>query len=548
MNQLKSTHEARASSAAHTTDETHEATSPALDPTHALLHLPNLFHVPVATGDAQEQANKWVVLMLVALGAFMTTLDSSIVNIALPAIAHAFGVGVSGAIEWIIIGYLIVIAAFLLTLGRLADMLGRKPIYEAGLVIFVLGSIFSGAAPSLAILIIARLFQGVGGACIFAVNTAMITSVFPASERGRALGLNAVVVALGVSAGPTIGGLITQYLTWRWIFFVNVPIGAVVFIMGMRVLTEPLHRNTERFDPVGAVLFAIGLASLILGFSFGQKWGWTSPGIISSLVVGGVALVAAVLVERRVRHPILKLSLLKNRVFASANISFVLAMLALFAPGFLLPFYYEELRGFPAVQAGLLLTPLSLTLVVMAPLSGSLADRFGSRILAPLGLAIACCGLVLLSQLNAHSSLWDIIWRLVVIGIGQGLFQSPNTRALMGAAPPNEQGIASGLLSTGRVIGQALSVALAGTIFTAFGAAAAGVLLSAQGHSLSTSGVSALQNTFLAGFHAAFLVCAAFAAIGIFTALVRGNEHKSRQTRVENHDASLPASGGWIRK
>jgi len=156
--------------------------------------------------------------------------------------------------------------------------------------------------------------------------------------------------------------------------------------------------------------------------------------------------------------------------------------------------------------------------------------------------------LVLLSQLNAHSSLWDIIWRLVVIGIGQGLFQSPNTRALMGAAPPNEQGIASGLLSTGRVIGQALSVALAGTIFTAFGAAAAGVLLSAQGHSLSTSGVSALQNTFLAGFHAAFLVCAAFAAIGIFTALVRGNEHKSRQTRVENHDASLPASGGWIRK
>src|SRR6266699_1042399 len=184
MNQLKSTHEARASSAAHTTDETHEATSPALDPIHALLHLPNLFHVPLATGDAQEQANKWVVLILVALGAFMTTLDSSIVNIALPAIAHAFGVGVSGTIEWIIIGYLIVIAACLLTLGRLADMLGRKPIYEAGLVIFVLGSIFSGAAPSLAILIIARLFQGVGGAFIFSVNAAMITSVFPASERG----------------------------------------------------------------------------------------------------------------------------------------------------------------------------------------------------------------------------------------------------------------------------------------------------------------------------------------------------------------------------
>src|SRR2546421_4441715 len=251
MNQLKSTNSSppmyrgQAPSAAPTTDETNKATDPALESTHALLHLPNLFHVPVATGDAQEQANKWVVLMLVALGAFMTTLDSSIVNIALPAIAHTFGVGVSGAIEWIIIGYLIVIAACLLTLGRLADMVGRKPIYEAGLVIFVLGSICSGAAPSLATLILARLVQGVGAACIFAVNTAMITSVFPASERGRALGLNAVVVALGVTAGPTIGGLITQYLSWRWIFYVNVPIGVLVFSMGMRLLTEPLQRNKQ---------------------------------------------------------------------------------------------------------------------------------------------------------------------------------------------------------------------------------------------------------------------------------------------------------------
>ena len=309
----------------------------------------------------------------------------------------------------------------------------------------------------------------------------------------------------------------------------------------MRMLTEPLHRNNARFDPVGAVLFAIGLASLTMGFSFGEEWGWTSPGIISSLVVGVLALVVAVLVERRVPDPILNLSLLKNRVFASANISFLFAMLALFAPGFLLPFYFEELRGFPAVQAGLLLTPLSLTLAVMAPLSGSMADRFGSRILAPLGLAIACFGLILLSQLNAQISLWGIIWRLVVIGIGQGLFQSPNTRALMGAAPPDEQGVASGLLSTGRVVGQALSVALAGTFFSGFGAAAAGVQLSSQGQSLSTSSVSDLQNTFLAGFHAAFIVCAAFAAIGIFTSLVRGNEHKNRQTQVENHDPSLPA-------
>ncbi|HEY4385513.1 MAG TPA: MFS transporter [Ktedonobacteraceae bacterium] len=532
MKQYKSIHEARATSAGKTPSDTSKAPYPALDPTHTLMHLPTLFHVPITTGSEQAHTNKWVVLFLVALGGFMTTLDASIVNIGLPAIAHTFGVGVSGAIEWVITGYLLVLAALLLTLGRLADLVGRKPIFEAGLVLFVVGSICSGAAPSLALLIMARLLQGVGGAFIFSVNTAMITSVFPASERGRALGLNAVVVALGVSAGPTIGGLIIQYLTWRWIFYVNVPIGALVFSMGMRMLTEPHRGNKQRFDPAGALLFAIGLASLTLGFSFGQEWGWTSAGIISALIVGMVALVAAVVVEHRVPNPLLPLSLVKNRVFASANVSFLCAMLALFAPGFLLPFYFEELRGFPAAQAGFLLTPLSLTLAVMAPLSGSLADRFGSRLLAPLGLAIACFGLILLSQLNASSSSWDIIWRLVVIGIGQGLFQSPNTRALMGAAPPNEQAVASGLLSTSRVIGQAMSVALAGSIFSSFGAAAAGIRLSLEGQSLSSGTVSTLQNTFLAGFHAAFILCATFAAIGIFTSLVRGNEHNNRQQKI----------------
>src|SRR5260370_1381947 len=295
----------------------------------------------VSLDDYQERANKWVVLALAAVGAFMTTLDASIVNISLPSIAHSFGVPLSGAIEWIIIGYLVIIAAVLLTFGCLADMIGRKPIWLAGLTIFTIGSALSGAAPSLGILIAARLFQGLGGA-------------------------------------------------------------------------------------------------LILGLSFGQEWGWTSLPLLLSLVIGVVALIAAVLVEGHVKDPVLHLSLLRNRVFASANISFILAMLALFAPGFLLPFYLEELRGYSAEQAGLLLTPLPLTLAVVAPISGRSADRIGSRWLAPLWLAMALLGLILLSQLNAQSSTWDVIWRLIVIGIGQGIFQSPNSSAMMGAAPRNE--------------------------------------------------------------------------------------------------------------
>ena len=479
------------------------------------------------TSELQGQMNKWIVLVLSGAAGFMTTLDGSIVNIGLPSIARTFHTGVSGATEWIIIGYLVVIAAVLLTFGRLADMIGRKPIFLMGLVVFILGSALSGLAPSLLLLILARLFQGIGGALIFSVNVAMITSTFPSNERGLALGLNAVVVSLGVAAGPTIGGIITQYLTWRWIFYVNVPICMLVLLAAFYFYREqhPQREQHERFDPIGATVLAIGLAALTLGLSFGQDWGWLSGGTLTALGISIVMLSVGVYVEAHIEHPILNLGLVLNRVFAFANISFMLCMMALFAPGFLLPFYFEELRGFSAVQTGLMLTPLPLMLAVVAPLSGSLADRLGSRWLAPLGLAIVCFGLFLLSQINAQSSTWDIVWRLAVTGIGQGLFMSPNTRTMMGAAPRNAQGEASGLLATGRVIGQSMSVALTGTVFAALGGATAGtLLLSPQAQSLPLTSISGLQNTFVSSFHTALLVCAAFAALGIFTALARGNE------------------------
>ena len=481
--------------------------------------------LPSESAHSQGQMNRWVVLALAASSSFITTLDGSIVNIGLPAIAQTFHIGVSGAIEWVIIGYLVVIAAVLLTFGRLADMVGRRPIFLSGLVIFVLGSALCGMAPSLWLLILARLFQGLGGALIFSVNIAMITSTFPSSERGLALGLNAVIVSLGVAAGPTIGGIITQYLSWRWIFYVNVPICILVLIAGYIVYHEqrPVRGASGRFDPWGATLLAIGFAALTLGLSFGEEWGWTSPGTLCTFAIGILMLAVAVSIERRIEHPILDLHLVTNRTFAMANISFMLCMMALFAPGFILPFYFEQLRGFSTIHTGLMMTPLPLALAVAAPLSGSLADRFGSRWLSPIGLTIACLGLVLLSQLNAQSSTWDVIWRLALTGFGQGLFQSPNTRTMMGAAPREAQGEASGLLATGRVIGQSTSVALTGTVFTAMGAAAAGILLTAPGaHSLAPSHVLALQTTFVSGFHASLLVCALFAALGIFTAMARG--------------------------
>jgi EmrB/QacA subfamily drug resistance transporter len=457
----------------------------------------------------------------------MATIDTSIVNISLPTIAHYFGVTLNGIVEWVVIAYLVAVAALLLTAGRLADALGHKPIWATGLAVFTVGSALCGAAPTLELLVIARALQGVGAALLMAISPAMLTGAFPRSQRGRALGLNAIIVSLGVSIGPTLGGLLTQYFTWRSIFYVNLPLGIIGFVATLLLLPKREHRTRGRFDPLGALLVGVGLAGLTLALSFGQEWGWTSPLLIGVLAVALVALGGLILVERRVAHPVVNFSLLGNRVFSSAIASLVLNFLALFAVSFLLPFYFEELRGFSTQEAGLLLTPLPLTIAVMAPISGALADRWRStRWLAAGGMTLACSGLVLLSQLNAHSSVWDIVWRLVVTGAGQGLFQAPNNSALLGAAPRDQQGAASGFLATGRVVGQSLSVALAGAVFAAFGGAAAGLVLAQHpgGEGLPAEQTLALQQTFLHGFEAAYLVCAAIAAVGVFTSLVRGRE------------------------
>lgn len=471
---------------------------------------------------APVQRVRWSVMAIVAVGVFMATLDSSIVNISLPTIATFFKVPLNGAVEWVIIAYLVATAAVLLTAGRLADMVGRKAVWLAGLVIFTGGSALCGAAPSLAFLIASRALQGLGGALLMAISPALVTSAFPPHERGRALGFNAITVALGVSVGPTLGGLITASLTWRWIFFVNVPIGIIGILATLRVLQEPLRRNPGRFDPLGASLLALGMAGITAGLSFGQELGWGSLFITSSIGAGLLALVILPFVERRVPNPIIVLDLLKNRVFTSAILSLLLSFLALFSVSFMMPFYLEQLRHFPTALAGLLLTPVPITLAIVAPVSGSLADRFGSRWLAAGGLAIACLGLVFISQLDAHSSIFDIIWRLVLTGFGQAIFQSPNSSALLGSAPREHQGSASGFLATGRTMGQSLSIALTGAIFAGLGGAAAGQILASQPQS------SVLQQVFTSSFRVTFLACAAIAAIGIFASLVRGKEERRK--------------------
>jgi len=468
----------------------------------------------------EETAGKWIILGLVSIGIFMGTLDASIVNISLPKISLYFQAALSGMVEWVIIAYLIAVASTLLTLGRLSDIMGRKAIWLTGLAVFTAGSALCGAAPSLLFLVVSRGFQGLGGAMTMSVSTAMITRAFPVGERGRALGLIGTVVAVGISAGPTLGGIITQALSWRWIFYINVPIGIVGILAGMRLLSEQTKISgvKKRFDPIGATLLSTGMTFLMLAMTFGQEAGWLSATIIGTFVTAAVLLAAFLLFERRIANPIVDLSIFQNRLFSAALVSSFLSFLSLMAVMFLMPFYLEELLYLQPGHAGLVLTAVPLTISLVAPLSGWLSDRFGSQVLSSLGLAVAATGLFFLSRLTHEASMSGIIWPLIVAGLGQALFQSPNNNAIMSSVPTNRIGIASGFLATVRVLGQGFSVALAGAIFTSLGGAKAGALL-AQG---TAHPAAPLQNVFVHAFHVAMLTSMVIASAGVFTSLARG--------------------------
>lgn len=459
---------------------------------------------------------------MVDIGAFMATLDASIVNISLPKISLYFQVPLSGLVEWVIIAYLIVIVSLLLILGRLSDMLGQKLLWVLGLALFTISSALCGAAPSLLSLVIFRALQGIGGAMLMAIGPAMITRVFPVTERGRALGLLGVVVAAGTSAGPAVGGIITQVLSWRWIFYLNVPIGIIGVIATLRLLTERMRPTWggQRFDLWGAVLLAAGLGALMLGLSFGQELGWYSFQTMGLFAASLALLGAFTLNERFAAQPIVDFSLFRNRLFSASIVSSFLCFLALFAVMFLMPFYLQELLALSPYEAGLLMTAVPLTLSVVAPVSGWLSDRFGSQVLSSLGMAVSCVGLWFLSQLPARASYFDIVWPLVITGFGQGLFQAPNSNAIMSSVPPPRLGIASSFLAMVRVLGQASSVALAGAIFTMLGGAQAGAAL-VQKLGLP---VEPLEAAFLNAFRMAMLTCTAIAAVGVFTSLLRGKK------------------------
>ncbi len=412
--------------------------------------------------------NPWAVLAVVALGTMLGALSGSSVNLALPALGRDLDIPIEDA-GWVVESYLIAVTVLLLVAGRFADQVGHRAIYLWGFVIFGLGSMICALAPSFELLIAARVVQGVGGAMIMATGPALLTTAFPASQRGRALGMLGTATYVGLTLGPPVGGALLAWSSWRAVFWINVPGTIVIMIFGYFLLPRPHRREKGSFDLAGMATLVTGLPLLLLAVGQGTSWGWASWPILTSLVAGAALVAAFVVVESRSPEPLLQLSLFRSRRFSFASLSAVCNYIALFVAIILLPYALMEGLEISEGQTGLVLAAQSILMAVTASPAGWASDRLGSRALAATGMIVLAGGLWGLSSLGPETELWSVGLWLAVMGLGTGMFISPNSSALMGAAPSDKQGTAGGVLAVSRNLGMMLGIALAITIYRAAG-------------------------------------------------------------------------------
>lgn len=409
---------------------------------------------------------KWLVLIAIGMSTFMSALDTSVVNTVLPVINNSFGSEIA-TVEWVVIIYLLIVSGLLLSFGRLGDIRGHKPVFLTGFSIFIISSALCGWSPSIGALIAFRGLQALGAAMLAANSPAILTKNFPPSQRGQALGLQATMTYLGLTVAPSLGGWLTDLISWRAVFYINVPVGIFAFILAWMFIPQDRKSGAhESFDIPGAIIILVGLITLLLALNQGYAWGWFSPQIIGLFLLSGVFLVSFVLVENRSQSPILDLSLFANRVFSAATISAVLNYIAVFSVLLLLPFYLLQGRGLNPSQAGLILTIQPIVMAIVAPISGGISDRIGTRIPTATGMLILSLGIFLMSRFSLNTPIYQVGIALGIAGFGTGTFISPNNSAIMGAAPRERQGIAAGILATSRSTGMVLGVGLAGAIFT----------------------------------------------------------------------------------
>jgi len=460
---------------------------------------------------------KWWVLTCTSLGMLLATVNSGTLIIALPDLERSLHTTLLQLV-WVILVYMIVSTVLVLTAGRLSDLFGRKSAYVLGFLVFSAASLGAGFSGSGTQLILWRVLQGVGGAFLFANAAALVTDAFPKRELGLAMGTNTMVAAVGLVIGPVLGGALVA-IEWPWVFWFNVPLGLLGSLWAFLVLHETSQRDSQRgLDLLGTTTYVIGLTGLVLALSKGGLTGWESPLVIAGFAAAIVLLPIFVLIERRSRAPMLDLSLFDNRLFSAASAAAFINGLSRFALMFLFVFYFQGPQGQSPIVAGLELAPMAIAMLIASPLAGMVADRRGSRGLAALGMLVTAAGLAGMTMLQAHTPyVVSAVW-LAVVGVGSGMFMSPNTAAMMGAVPGNRRGIAAGARVMLQNTGAVLSIAFVLAIVTA--AVPTDVLFKI--FSGLTSGLSTEQlDPFISNMHLALWMLAAVSLVGAAVSLLR---------------------------
>jgi EmrB/QacA subfamily drug resistance transporter len=478
--------------------------------------------------EAGHASYKWWALSCTSLGMLLAATNSGTLIIALPDLERSLHTSLL-ALVWVILAYLIAATVLVLMAGRLSDLFGRKRAYVGGFLVFALASLGAGFSGDATVLILWRILQGIGSAFLFANAAALVTDAFPREELGLAMGANTMVAAIGLVLGPVLGGALVS-ISWHWVFWFNVPFALGGAVWGALILRELSKPDTVRgYDALGTTTFVVGLTGLVYGVSRGGISGWNDSLVIGGLLAAAVLLPLWVAIERRSRAPMLDLDIFKNRLFAAASAASFINGLARFALMFLFVFYYQGAQGNSPIEAGIKLIPLALGMLVASPLAGIYADRHGSRALAALGMLVSAAGLAAMTTLDVHTAYWQSGLWLLVVGVGSGMFNSPNTAAMMGVVPAHRRGIAAGartlLQNTGAVLSIAFVLAIVtsavpkSTLFAVFSGLAQG--LSAE-----------KLAPFIANMHVALWVLAATSLVGAGVCLLRPR-HVSAEQQAE---------------
>ena len=492
------------------------------------------------SGPTKTEAGFGLLILSISLAVFMSSLDGTIVNIALPTISESFHIS-STAVSWVATIYLLVMAGCVLVFGKIADIVGFKKIFLAGFFLFTLGSLCCGTLPDLTgnflTLIGSRVLQAVGGAMMTSIAPAMITGFIPMDQKGKAMGIVMTFAALGTALGPTIGGVLTQYLSWHWIFFINVPVGIVAIILGLRVIPGTVGTGTMAgFDRAGAGLIFVGLASLLYVVSEGDNAGWTSPQILALAAVALIALAWFVRHELAVHDPLLDLRLFNNRNFLLTNLLFALVFFSFSGISYLLPFYLKYVRNYDTSSAGLILTSLSFAMMVAGILSGMLINRLGPKKLCIGAGIFLSAGYFLMTRLHTDTHAGYVVMSLAFIGFGLGLMVTPASTMIMNSVSRTKQGMISSLTSLERFAPLTLGIAIFNLVFIQ------GVLTIATNHDVTRSSPVDMQlHVLTAGFDIAFLVSFVLGLVILALAIVAREE--IHPDYLEKPDSGEPVAG-----